>query len=169
MRVFAVSAAGCPTVPNDWARCLSRHVGRRCALNLINATACGHGVCYMFQGIDFDESGVVLISSIIAKGLGIPCSVLMGANVANEVAMDEFCEATIGSIDLPHGEVYVKLFDSPRFRVNVVTDAVGELIGHGYPGEVVRNRPTLPLRSAFSSVQCRVLCCPRLPSPALLL
>jgi glycerol-3-phosphate dehydrogenase (NAD+) len=77
------------------------------------------------QGIDFNDRGVVLISSTIADGLGVECSVLMGANVANEVAQDQFCEATIGCKDVEHGELYVKLFNSRTFLVNVVTDTVG--------------------------------------------
>jgi glycerol-3-phosphate dehydrogenase (NAD+) len=80
-----------------------------------------------FQGIDFNDKGVVLISSLIADGLGIECSVLMGANVATEVAQDQFCEATIGCKDRAHGEMYVKLFSSKTFLCSVVTDTVGEL------------------------------------------
>ena len=38
----------------------------------------------------------MLISDIIRKELNADCSVLMGANVANEVAQDEFCESTVG-------------------------------------------------------------------------
>lgn len=84
----------------------------------------------LIKGIDFDDSGVVLISDIIAKGLDIDCSVLMGANVANEVAKDQFCEATIGCKNEAHGAVYHALFDAPTFRINVVRDTVGvELCG----------------------------------------
>ncbi len=67
----------------------------------------------------------MLISNIISKGLDMDCSVLMGANVANEVAMDQFCEATIGCRDPAQGAVYFKLFDAPKFRINVVSDCVG--------------------------------------------
>ena len=37
-------------------------------------------------------AGIVLISDIIRKELGADCSVLMGANVANDMASDAFCE-----------------------------------------------------------------------------
>jgi len=84
----------------------------------------------LIKGIDFNESGVVLISGLIADGLGVDCSVLMGANVANEVAQDQFCEATIGAKDAAQGELYVKLFSAPTFMCNVVSDTVGvELCG----------------------------------------
>ena len=38
----------------------------------------------------------MLISDNIRNGLGVDVSILMGANVASEVAKDEFAEATIG-------------------------------------------------------------------------
>lgn len=39
----------------------------------------------LIKGLEFNECGLVLISDMIRKGLGISCDVLMGANVANEV------------------------------------------------------------------------------------
>lgn len=84
----------------------------------------------LIKGIDFDDHGVVLISDILRRGLEIPVSVLMGANVANEVARDEFCEATIGCAESTFGPVLKSLFDAPTFRINVVSDTVGvELCG----------------------------------------
>ena len=41
----------------------------------------------------------MLISDIIRKELNADCSVLMGANVANDMASDAFCETTIGYKD----------------------------------------------------------------------
>ena len=60
------------------------------------------------------------------------CNVLMGANVANEMAKDEFCEATIGSGNIEHdGKILQKLFHRPNiFHVNIVEDINGvELCG----------------------------------------
>lgn len=37
-----------------------------------------------------------LISNVIRRSLDIECAVLMGANVAREVSIECFCEATIG-------------------------------------------------------------------------
>ena len=51
----------------------------------------------ILQGFDKKEGGgIELISHIIAKELNISMSVLMGANLASEVADEMFCETTIG-------------------------------------------------------------------------
>lgn len=49
-----------------------------------------------FQGIDEGPDGLKLISDIIREKMGIDISVLMGANIASEVAAEKFCETTIG-------------------------------------------------------------------------
>lgn len=48
------------------------------------------------QGIDAGPEGLKLISEVIRGKLGITMTVLMGANIANEVAEEKFCETTIG-------------------------------------------------------------------------
>lgn len=48
------------------------------------------------QGIDAGPGGLRLISDIIREKMEIDVSVLMGANIANEVAAEKFCESTIG-------------------------------------------------------------------------
>lgn len=49
------------------------------------------------QGVDEGPDGLKLISDIIREQLSIEMSVLMGANIANEVAEEKFCETTIGN------------------------------------------------------------------------
>lgn len=64
----------------------------------------------------------ILISSQIQDLLGIECSVLMGANLAIEVAQNRFCETTIGCKNNESGKVLRDLFQNPNFRVRVVPD-----------------------------------------------
>lgn len=53
-------------------------------------------VALILQGFAITDSGIQLISSIISEILGIECAVMMGANLAGEVASEQFCESTIG-------------------------------------------------------------------------
>ncbi|GMT02742.1 hypothetical protein PENTCL1PPCAC_24916, partial [Pristionchus entomophagus] len=68
--------------------------------------------------------GIKLISEEITELLGIDCNVLMGANLAPEVADDKFCEATIGCFNKSqYGQTLNLLFQTPNFRITVVDDA----------------------------------------------
>lgn len=78
----------------------------------------------LIKGFDKAEGGGIdLISHIITRHLKIPCSVLMGANLANEVAEGKFCETTIGCRDVKYGRMLRDLFQAEHFRVVVVDDA----------------------------------------------
>ena len=46
--------------------------------------------------MDHTDKGLQLISDVIRNSLKIDVSVLMGANLAGEVADEHFCETTIG-------------------------------------------------------------------------
>ena len=84
----------------------------------------------LIKGIDASASGITLVSDIISNNLGIDCSVLMGANVAQGVAMDEFCESTIGYNIKENALVFQKVFDTRFFRISIVEDVPGvELCG----------------------------------------
>ena len=84
----------------------------------------------LIKGIDSSEGGIQLISDVIHKMLHIDMSVLMGANLARDVAKEDFCEATIGSRYTEQGKILKLLFDRPHFRTNVVPDvATVELCG----------------------------------------
>jgi len=81
-------------------------------------------------GVDIKADGLKLCSETIAEILGHDVSVIMGANVADEVARGDFCEATIGSTDTETAAVFHKLFDMKTFRVNVVDEVASvELCG----------------------------------------
>lgn len=83
----------------------------------------------LIKGMDTTH-GLQLISDVIKDELNVEVSVLMGANIANEVAMENFCETTIGCHNVRMGEIYKKLFHTKYFRVSVVTDTIAvELCG----------------------------------------
>ncbi len=87
----------------------------------------------LIKGLDFDDNGPMLITDLIREGLGedVEVCVLMGANVADEMARDEFCEATVGCNGTTGaGKLVQQLFDCPTFRVEVAPDPLGvELCG----------------------------------------
>ncbi|RLU20695.1 hypothetical protein DMN91_007308 [Ooceraea biroi] len=69
-----------------------------------------------------EGNSIELISKIIEKNLRIQCNVLMGANLANEVAEEKFCETTIGCKDKRLAPVLRDLIQTSNFRVVVVED-----------------------------------------------
>jgi len=85
----------------------------------------------LIKGIEFSETGPILISNLIKEEMkGMDVSVLMGANVANEVARDEFCESTVGYKNKANGEAFQTMLDCPSFRVGSINDVAGvELCG----------------------------------------
>jgi len=112
----------CFCLPHQFLKPMMPTIKEACAPNVKALSA--------IKGIDFDENGVVLISDIIRKELGADCSVLMGANVANDMASDAFCETTIGYKDATNGELFKLAYDDPALKVGIVQDTVGvELCG----------------------------------------
>lgn len=85
----------------------------------------------LVKGFDIlPEGGIQLISDEIKKHLDIPVAVLMGANLAMEVAEGQFCETTIGCKDAASGQMLKVLFQTKNFRVTVTQDVdVVEMCG----------------------------------------
>ncbi|KAG7463969.1 hypothetical protein MATL_G00182250 [Megalops atlanticus] len=77
----------------------------------------------LIKGIDEGPEGLKLISDIIREKLGIDVSVLMGANIANEVADEKFCETTIGAKNHENGLIFKELLQTPNFRITVVKES----------------------------------------------
>merc|ERR1712025_1205477 len=81
-------------------------------------------------GVDIAKDGLKLCSETIAEIVGHGVSVIMGANVANEVARGDFCEATVGATDAMTGAVHQMVFNTKSFSVNVVDEVASvELCG----------------------------------------
>lgn len=85
----------------------------------------------LIKGLDCEcGRGLEQASSQIRTTLNIDVSVLMGANLANDIARERFSEATIGSADPANAAVWREVFDAPYFRTTAVEDVVGvELCG----------------------------------------
>lgn len=64
----------------------------------------------VWKGIDVHGDDIHIFADLIEQRLGIPCSALSGANIANEVARDTFSETTIGYRNKEDGELWLKLF-----------------------------------------------------------
>lgn len=66
---------------------------------------------------------------MISARLGIECAALSGANIADEVAREEFSETTIGCRDLDVAKKWASLFETEKFRVAVNRDVLGVSLG----------------------------------------
>lgn len=86
----------------------------------------------LIKGMEVTEDGFQLISELIETELGIDCCVLMGANIASEIALERFSEATVGHASGAEasGRLWKHLFHTSYFHVTAVPDPKGcELCG----------------------------------------
>ena len=83
------------------------------------------------KGISFDQEGPVLISSMIRSKLELEkIAVLMGANIASDVAAENFVESTLACEDAVVAKELKQLFHTPNFRIILSSDVAGvELCG----------------------------------------
>eukprot|EP00923_Selenidium_pygospionis_P007717 GHVN01013167.1.p1 GENE.GHVN01013167.1~~GHVN01013167.1.p1 ORF type:complete len:391 (-),score=70.62 GHVN01013167.1:55-1227(-) len=79
----------------------------------------------LIKGLIVQDGSPQLISDYIQTHLKIRCSVLSGANVAPDIANEQFSETTIGYLTVESGQVWQLLFDRPYFRVNCLPDVSG--------------------------------------------
>lgn len=86
----------------------------------------------LIKGMEVKMEGPCMISTLISEQLGINSCVLMGANIANEIAVEKFSEATVGYRQNKEkiAEKWVQLFSTSYFVVTAVQDVEGvELCG----------------------------------------
>jgi len=102
-------------VPHQFIRTLTSTL-----LGKIKPTAVGLSLIKGFE--QKEGGGIELISHIITRTLKINCAVLMGANLAGEVAEEKFCETTIGCRNSHVGPLLRDIIQTDYFRVVVVDD-----------------------------------------------
>ncbi|EKC99790.1 hypothetical protein A1Q2_05869 [Trichosporon asahii var. asahii CBS 8904] len=79
----------------------------------------------LIKGVDVKGADIHIFADVIEKRLGIPCSALSGANIASEVALGRFSETTIGYRNEADGIMWQKVFQTPKFRVQLIDDVTG--------------------------------------------
>ncbi|ORX72224.1 NAD-dependent glycerol-3-phosphate dehydrogenase [Linderina pennispora] len=79
----------------------------------------------LIKGIAIDKHGMTTMTQMIHRALAIPVSSLSGANIANEIAEEKYCETTIGCAEPDEAIVWRSLFNTPYFQVNCVGDVIG--------------------------------------------
>lgn len=90
------------------------------------AYICNHPLMIVTsQGVDVKSTKIEIFADVIESQLGIPCSALSGANIADEVANEAFSETTIGCRDLEDGGKWYSLFNTHNFRVSITDDVRG--------------------------------------------
>lgn len=98
---------------------------------LIGKTRSDAQAISLIKGMEVKKEGPCMISTLISQQLGVNCCVLMGANIANEIAVEKFSEATVGYRgNREIAETWVQLFSTPYFMVSACQDVEGvELCG----------------------------------------
>ncbi|KAI5173204.1 glycerol-3-phosphate dehydrogenase (NAD+) [Nematocida sp. LUAm3] len=84
----------------------------------------------LIKGAFFREQDYVIISEDISKRLNISMCSLMGANIANDVARENFSESTVEGMDEEVGQEFASLFSSRYFKVRFIqSHGVAETCG----------------------------------------
>ncbi|XP_023222434.1 glycerol-3-phosphate dehydrogenase [NAD(+)], cytoplasmic-like isoform X1 [Centruroides sculpturatus] len=77
----------------------------------------------LIKGVSVKTDGTLqLISDLIKDMLGINMSVLMGANLAKEIAAEQISETTVGYTNEENGILLKKLFHTEYFHITLCSD-----------------------------------------------
>lgn len=79
----------------------------------------------LIKGVDVHGADIHIFADVIEQRLGISTSALSGANIASEVALGRFSETTVGYRKKEDGELWQKLFQTPKFKVQLIEDVAG--------------------------------------------
>ncbi|MBW0485895.1 hypothetical protein O181_025610 [Austropuccinia psidii MF-1] len=90
-----------------------------------NVIATGAFAVSLTKGVDVIGDKIKIFADVIEEELGISCSALSGANIANEVACNKFSETTIGYRIKSEGKLWQKLFHTSQFHVQIIEDRIG--------------------------------------------
>lgn len=97
---------------------------------LVGKLVKGCRVISLIKGLDSSKNDMELISKYIKNRLSVDVSVLMGANLANDIARERFSESTIGFENELSGSIWKNLFETKYFRISLIKDVMGvELCG----------------------------------------
>ncbi|UYI27814.1 glycerol 3-phosphate dehydrogenase [Encephalitozoon cuniculi] len=75
--------------------------------------------------VSAEDGDIDLVSRLIHRILDINVSVVMGANIASQVAQDMISEGTLGYTDEDAADIVYKLFNSYAYRVTKIKDIYG--------------------------------------------
>lgn len=77
------------------------------------------------KGLVVKNKQLTVSSKLITDILKINCCALSGANIAKNIAEEEFSEATIGGNDKESMLIWQRVFDLPYFKINCLLDTSG--------------------------------------------
>lgn len=77
----------------------------------------------LIKGFDKKDDGTLILPShVISQMLKIPCHVMMGANIANEVAAEKPSESTLGCSDKKTAQLLRDALQTDYFNITIVED-----------------------------------------------
>lgn len=101
----------------------------RSTINEINAAGGLNNnphVLTLVKGFEVNGKDVTLFSNMIKDNLKVSTvSALSGANVAKDIAAEQWCETTIGYQDKTIAEAWQQILDTPNFKVDLIPDISG--------------------------------------------